>query len=490
MTSNRRLLTLSVATALGLTGLSGPMTATASPKGARALTWGACPARSQAPRGTYCSTIKVPLDYAKPTGRQITLTLAMVGSRDAERTLVVNPGGPGQSGIQAAQPVWATMSPEVSAKYNVVSFDPRGVGESSPVSCGDAGKLIKHPAPDYTPAGANAEQARVAIARGVAERCATASGALLNSISTANAARDMDRVRAALSRSELDYLGYSYGSKLGATYATLFPSRTGRMILDSVVDPHVTEYAATYEQTPALERRTRQFFAWAARNDRTYHLGTTEAKVSATWTTVRAKLRTAPASGQAGATELDDLLASSLYTDVSWPDLASTVADYRKGDPSSLVGASKQLAAGAVNPAELAYNCVDDPWPRNWKTWHDDTTAAAKKAPLFAWMYTWINAPCAFWKAPTAAPVKVGSVKVPPVLLLQSHDDPATPLIGAQRMRQALSGSRLVVAGGGNHGQYLFDGNACMDGYANRYLLTGKLPAADATCKAAPSPTP
>ncbi|MFJ3234600.1 alpha/beta hydrolase [Streptomyces sp. NPDC086787] len=490
MTSTRRLLTLSVATALGLTGLAAPVTATAAPKGTSALTWGACPAGSQAPRGTYCSTIKVPLDYAKPTGPQITLTLSQVGDRDAERTLVVNPGGPGQSGVEAAQPVWASMSPEVAAKYNVVSFDPRGVGASSPVSCGDANKLVKHPAPDYTPADAHAEQARASIARGIAERCATASGALLDSVSTANAARDMDRVREALGQSKLDYLGYSYGSRLGATYATLFPSRTGRMILDGVMDPAVGDYAATYEQNPALEQRTRQFFAWAALNDRTYHLGSTEAKVSATWTAVRAKLRTAPASGQAGATELDDLLASALYTDLSWPDLASTVADYRKGDPSSLVGASKQLAAGAVDPARLAYNCVDDAWPRNWQTWHDDTTAAAKKAPLFAWMNTWINAPCAFWKAPTAPPVKIGSVKVPPVLLLQSHDDPATPLVGAQRMHQALSGSRLVVAAGGNHGQYLFDTNACMDAYGDHYLLTGQLPTADATCKASPPPTP
>jgi pimeloyl-ACP methyl ester carboxylesterase len=143
-----------------------------------------------------------------------------------------------------------------------------------------------------------------------------------------------------------------------------------------------------------------------------------------------------------------------------------------------------------VNPPQLAYNCVDDPWPRTWKTWHADTVASAERAPVFAWLNTWYSAPCAFWKVPAAAPVKIGSATVPPMLLLQAADDPAAPLGGARKMHQALSGSRLVVAAGGNHGQFLFDTNSCMDNHGSRYLLTGKLPAKDATCKATPAPTP
>lgn len=483
---------VAVAAAFGLVAFAGSQTAGAAPavavSGPAALHWSTCPAGSDAPRGTYCSTIKVPLDHGRPDGRQIKLTLSIAGDLNAPRTLVVNPGGPGESGIGTAKLVWSSMPGDVGAKYNVVSFDPRGVGASTPVSCGDTKKLIKHPAAPYTPATDAQEQARRTVARKVAEQCDANAKALLPYITTENAARDMDRIRTAFHRDKLDYLGYSYGTRLGATYATLFPSHTGRMILDSVVDPSVTTYASQFDQNPALQHRADQFFAWAARKDGTYHLGASGAEVSAAWDAVRKKLDAHPAGGRAGSAELDDLLASAMYTDLTWADVAQDVSAYRRGDASALLDATDQLAFGGVNPAQLAYNCVDDAWPRDWSAWHRDTTASAPKSPLFAWLNTWYSAPCAFWKAPTARPVKIGSVQVPPVLLLQAKDDPATPVQGARRMHQALAGSRLVVAGGGNHGQYLFDGNTCMDRHGSQYLLTGRLPAADATCPATPAP--
>ncbi|WP_067116534.1 alpha/beta hydrolase [Streptomyces yokosukanensis] len=478
--------------ALALVALAGPQAAHAAPAAAHtgpaALHWSTCPAGSQAPRGTYCATLKVPLDYARPGGRQITLTLSMIGDLNAPRTLVVNPGGPGEPGIGTEKLVWASLPEKVGAAYNVVSFDPRGVGASTPVSCGDTTKLIKHPATPATPVNAAQEQARRTVARKVAGQCSAHAEDLLPYMTTANAARDMDRIRGAFHRDKLDYLGYSYGTRLGATYATLFPAHTGRMILDSVVDPTVSTYGAQFEQDPALQHRADQFFAWAADKDATYHLGTSRAKVSATWDAVRRNLAAHPAGRRAGSAELDDLLASAMYTDQFWSDVAQNVSDYRRGDASGLLGATDQLASGAVDPARLAYNCVDDAWPRDWAAWHRDTAAAARKAPLFAWLNTWYSAPCAYWKAPATKPVKIGSVKVPPILLLQAEDDPATPVVGARRMQKALSASRLVVAGGGNHGQYLFDGNACMDRAGNGYLLTGKLPAANATCPASPAP--
>ncbi|MER6565550.1 alpha/beta hydrolase [Streptomyces sp. NPDC001093] len=482
-----------LAAALGLVALAEPHAADAAPtavtaSGPAALHWSTCPAGSDAPRGTYCAALKVPLDYTRANGRQIKLTLSMAGDLNAPRTLVVNPGGPGEPGIGTAKLVWSSLPQDVAAQYNVVSFDPRGVGASAPVSCGDTAKLLKHPAAPYTPATDAQEQARLTVARKVAEQCGANSRDLLPYITTENAARDMDRIRTAFHRDKLDYLGYSYGTRLGATYATLFPSHTGRMILDSVVDPTVTTYASQYEQDPALQHRTGQFFAWAAKKDRTYHLGTSAAKVSAAWDAVREKLGAHPAGGRAGSAEIDDLLASAMYTDLDWGNVAQAVADYRRGDASTLLGATDQLALGGVDPAQLAYNCVDDAWPRDWATWHRDTAAAAPKAPLFAWLNTWYSAPCAFWKVPTARPVKIGSAKVPPILLLQAKDDPATPVEGARRMHQVLAGSRLVVAGGGDHGQYLFDGNTCMDQHGSRYLLTGRLPADNSKCPATPAP--
>ncbi|AOR36661.1 hypothetical protein BFF78_41405 [Streptomyces fodineus] len=481
-----------LAATLGLVILAAPQAAAtgvvATATGPAALHWSTCPTGSEAPRGTYCSTLKVPLDYARPNGRQIKLTLSMAGDLNAPRTLVVNPGGPGEPGIGTAKLVWSSLPQDVATQYNVVSFDPRGVGASTPVSCGDTAKLVKHPAAPYTPTTDAQEQARLTVARKIAEQCGASSKDLLPYITTENAARDMDRIRTAFHRDKLDYLGYSYGTKLGATYATLFPSHTGRMILDSVVDPTVTTYTSQYEQDPALQHRAGQFFAWAATKNGTYHLGASAAQVSAAWNAVRKGLDAHPAGSRAGSAEIDDLLASAMYTDLDWGNVAQAVSDYRRGDASTLLGATDQLALGGVDPAQLAYNCVDDAWPRNWATWHRDTASAAPGAPLFAWLNSWYSAPCAFWKAPTARPVKIGSAKVPPILLLQSKDDPATPVEGARRMHQVLAGSRLVVAGGGNHGQYLFDGNTCMDGHGSRYLLTGRLPADNATCPAAPAP--
>lgn len=287
---------------------------------------------------------------------------------------------------------------------------------------------------------------------------------MTNQYAVFSEARDLDRIRAALGKDKIDYLGYSAGSRLGATYATLFPTHIGRMILDRVVDPTVSTYRTRYEQDPAVQNRATQLFAWAATKDVTYHLGTTEQAVASAWQTARTALAAKPAGGRAGIAELDDLLASAKYEDDSWPQAAQAVSDYRAGRPDTLLNVTDQLASGGVDAGQLAYNCVDPGWPPNWSTWHTDTTAPAGPSPLFAWLNTWYSTPCAFWP-------------VPPVLLLQGKDDSATPLIGAQRMHEVLAGSALLVDAGGNHATYLIDPN---------YLLTGQLPA-EGTCPASTS---
>ena len=455
---------------------------------AAGVKWAECPPDLGAPRGTGCANLAVPLDYAQPSGKQISLTLAAAGVLDAPNVLVVNPGGPGESGIGTAKLVWSSLPPELSGQYLVVSFDPRGVGASSPVNCGDTSGIFPRPLPPYRPSTAAQEEQRQGIARKIADACAQHAGDLLPHITTQNAARDMDRIRLALGKDKLDYLGYSYGTKLGATYATMFPATSGRIVLDSVVDPTLTGYQAGFQQDPALQRRASQFFAWAGANDAKYHLGTTGDAVGRTWNATRDALAAHPAADKVGSAELDDMLASTMYVDASWPALADAVSRYRAGDPGELVSAAGDLALDPVNGAQLAYNCADDKWPADWRTWRADTARADRKAPLFAWQNSWYSAPCAFWKAPTAPPVKIGSGKAPSVLLVQAKDDPATPVEGAFHMQQAMRGSRLVLSAGGNHGQFLFDQNACVDKPVVDYLLTGRLPAADVKCAAPPSP--
>ncbi|MEV6284793.1 alpha/beta hydrolase [Kribbella sp. NPDC051770] len=458
-------------------GLSGPATATT-------LKWGECP--EGVPRQVACSKLQVPLDYAKPAGQQITLTLSAIGSLSAKHFMLVNPGGPGASGLGTEQMVSANLPEAVAEQYAVFSFDPRGVGLSSPVDCGDLSDLTPHPALPYRPANAAQEQKRISLAQQVAARCGDKAKNLLPYITTENAARDMDRIRIALGREKIDYLGYSYGTKLGATYATLFPQHTGRMILDSVVDPMVSTYRTAYEQNPALQKRAQALFTWTAVRDSKYHLGKTRLAVANAFDEVHRKLSAKPAGGRAGSAELDDLLASSMYIDDSWDGIMQAVADYRSGNPESLLAATDQLASQSVDVGQLAYNCMDRGWPRNWRQWHNDTAASNASAPLFAWLNTWYGAPCAFWPVGPAREIRIGSVEVPPILLLQGKTDAATPAIGALRMRQALNGSRLLVDGGGNHASYLFQKNPCIDKRAEQYLLTGELPP-DGMC---PAPAP
>ncbi|WP_432892274.1 alpha/beta hydrolase [Kribbella sp. CA-245084] len=452
--------------------------AVAAPK----LTWGECPPDSGAFRQVACATLKVPLDYANPNGRQITLTISGVGSLTAPHALLVNPGGPGAPGIGVEQMVSAALPEKVAEQYAVFSFDPRGVGDSTPVSCGDTSKLVTHPALPYRPVNARQEQQRVQQAKQVADQCDRNAKGLLPYITTENAARDMDRIRIALGRDKIDYLGYSYGTKLGATYATLFPQHTGRMILDSVVDPLVSTYRTTYEQDPAFEARAQVMFGWIAARDTTYHLGKTAKAVGAVWQKVQSDVAEKPAGGRAGVAELSDLLASALYTDDLWSSVADAIVQYRHIDPSGLLSITDQFALQSVDPAQLAYNCMDPGWPRTWSAWHWDTTVADHRAPQFAWMNTWYSAPCAFWPVAPAKQVQIRSAA--PVLLLQGRYDAATPVIGARRMREVLPNSRLLLDKGGNHASYLFSNNPCVDGKAEKYLLTGLLPA-DGNCPAA-----
>ncbi|WP_238161329.1 alpha/beta hydrolase [Kribbella antibiotica] len=447
------------------------------------LKFGACPPDSGALRQTACATLKVPLDYAKPNGRQITLLISAVGSLSAKHYMLVNPGGPGASGIGVEQLVSVGLPEKVNDQYAVFSFDPRGVGHSSPVDCGDFSKLIKHPSLPYKPANSQQERQRVQQAKQVAEQCGRKAKDLLPYITTDNAARDMDRIRIALGRDKIDYLGYSYGTKLGATYATMFPQHTGRMILNSVVDPLVSTYRTAYEQDPAFEARAQALFAWIAGQDKAYHLGKTAKAVQAVWDKLRSDVAKKPAGGRAGISEVDDLLGGSLYTDAEWSSVAEAIVAYRHGDPSALLSITDQLATQAVDPAQLAYNCNDPGWPRNWGTWRADTKVANYRAPHFAWLNTWYGAPCAFWPVGPAAQTKIGSTKVPPILLIQPRYDGPTPLIGARRMHAVLTGSRLLVENGGNHASYLFSKNPCIDAKAEKYLLTGQLPA-DGNCPA------
>ena len=315
-------------------------------------------------------------------------------------------------------------------------------------------------------------------------------------------ARDMDSIRVALGQRQISYYGVSYGTYLGQVYATLYPHRIRRMVLDSVVDPAGAWYADNIGQDYAFQGRMTAFFAWIAAGDAVFHLGATEAAVNATWLATLARLASHPISGSSGPLmgpdELSDTFLIGGYSNSWWPYLAGALSSYvRGGSASTLVTLYRQV--GQQNENEFAVytavECSDVNWPRSWARWNADTRRVNRTAPFYAWGNVWFNAACAFWPVHgPATPLHIDGTGLPPILMLQGSLDAATPYQGALVARRLLPSARMVVvAGGGNHGQSLASPpNACVDGYLDRYLATGALPAkaglVSATCPALPAP--
>jgi pimeloyl-ACP methyl ester carboxylesterase len=457
--------------------------------------------------GVQCASLQVPLDYSHPGGRKITLALSRVRATappgQREGVLLVNPGGPGGSGVGLASFVAGGLEPAVASRYDIIGFDPRGVGSSDPALHCQPG-FFRGVRPNGIPARRAAEQVMESQAKAYAAACQKRFGWLLPHMTTADAARDLDSIRAALGQRKISYFAYSYGTYLGQVYATLFPQRVRRMVLDSTVNPDGVWYADNIDQDYAFQGRMAAFFAWVARNHGVYGLGGTGAQVQQAWYRIRDRLATYPIRGPSspmiGPEEYDNTFLQGAYNDSLWPGLAAAFAGYdHTGSVTQMISEYQQY--GTQNENQFAvYNavqCSDVNWPRDWARWDADARRVYLRAPFEAWDNTWYNAACAFWpvKGP-AQPLRITGRGLPGILMLQGSLDPATPYAGALVAHQRLPTSRLVVVeGGGNHGQSLsLPASSCVNGYLNRYLATGALPgsggpgAVNATCRALPPP--
>jgi pimeloyl-ACP methyl ester carboxylesterase len=311
----------------------------------------------------------------------------------------------------------------------------------------------------------------------------------------------MDQIRQSFGVKQVTYYGFSYGTYLGQVYGTLFPGSVRRMVLDSTVDPTGAWYADNIAQDYAFQGRLEAFFAWTAKYDSDYHLGTTTAEVQASYYKIRAMLKKKPAGGKVGEDELDDTIVQGGYLEELWPSFAQALSQYlTQGDGSSLVTQYQEFGVQGENEFAVynAVECADVNWPRNWSTWQADTERVYKTAPFYAWDNAWFNAACAFWpvKGPDK-PFQVNGAKLPPVLMLQGTLDPATPYAGAQDAHKLLPTARMVVVeGGGSHGQSLESPpDNCVQGYLNGYLADGTVPdqeagLVNATCAPVAAPTP
>jgi len=471
---------------------------------ASTLHWSAC-GGSLAP--AECSSLRVPLNYADPGGRKITLALSMIPATapvaKQQGVLLVNPGGPGAPGRSLAAAVAAGLSPQVAATYDIVGFDPRGVGGSVPaLSCDPS--FFTGVQPNDIPANAAAEQVLINRAKAYAAGCEQRYGWLLPYLTTVNTARDLDQIRQAFGVQQINYYAFSYGTYLGQVYGTLFPDRVRRMVLDSTVDPTGAWYEDNIEQDYAFQGRMNAFFAWTAKYDSSYHLGTTQAQVEAAYYKVRDALAKTPITGQGGPLvgpdELDDTFIIAGYLTAVWPAFAQALSQYLvSGNSAALADQYEEWGTTPANEFAVynAVECADVNWPRNWAKWQSDTERVYQTAPFEAWDNAWFNAACAFWPVTgPAKPFTVNGAGLPPILMLQGTLDPATPYAGAQDAHRLLPSARMVVVeGGGNHGQSLeTPPNACVQNYLNAYLATGAVPdrpgLVNATCPATADPTP
>jgi pimeloyl-ACP methyl ester carboxylesterase len=450
-----------------------------------------------------CSTVRVPLDHSRAGGKKISIAVSRIKHTAAKSQgpLLVNPGGPGGSGLTLAGFVAGSLPKKVAAQYDVIGFDPRGVGKSEPaLDCKpgyfDPGR------PDSVPRNAKDELANIKRAKGYAEACGKKHGDLLKHINTVNAVEDMDDIRRALGSKKINYFGYSYGTYLGAVYGKLHPDRVRRAVLDSIVNPNGVWYEDNLDQDYAFDARHKAFAAWVAKHDADYKLGTDPAAVEKAWYKMRDAVRKDPAGGKVGASELEDTFIPGGYYNGYWPDLAAAFAAFVNDDDDEPLAEAYDAFAAVDAEGDNGYSiytsvqCRDASWPRDWRTWHRDNEKVYAKAPFMAWNNAWYNAPCAFWPEKSLKAPDISNKKLPPVLLFQATDDAATPYDGGVVVHRQLKGSSLVVEeGGGNHGISL-SGNKCLDDYLSDYLATGKVPRgkgsgdADAVCDKLPDPEP
>lgn len=507
-----------VTAGLGLTCLiAGGMPASAAPVPSSAsagplrhpLVWSSCSPQQKELRaaGARCTRVTVPLDHADPDGPTIEIAVSRIAATGAHGKrrgiLLSNPGGPGGTGLDNTLYLRSALK-DAAAGYDLIGFDPRFLGESTPVTCDPAAPA---PAPGPTTTRREDFDRSVRDARDTARRCQEHgdNARLLPHATSRNVARDMDAIRAALGEPKLSYYGVSYGADLGAVYTQMFPRRTDRIVIDSSTDPAATQYELFQRAGRPLEESLDDWAEWAALRDAAYHLGSTPARVRASVQALLdgAERRPVVVSGvrlDAGLLRL--VLRQFIQHEEYDPALASTVRDLVDAAAGRPVEPGPELASmlELLGSPELVdsmlggalFMCGDSGWPAGgWphdpETYWRNMERSRVSRPVFGPLVNGMMAPCAFWTSTSREPATVIGNDVP-VLMLQARHDNNVPYEGALALHRRLTGSRLVTADIRSHGVFGrgLEGLTpvpCADRAVVDYLRDGTLPAADLTCR-------
>ncbi|MFT7835924.1 alpha/beta hydrolase [Saccharothrix sp. BKS2] len=482
----KKLLSL-LAVPIAAAALVVPGVSSAEPAPATTVEWVECPADAAAP-GLECGTVRVPLDYRDPGGRTIEVMISRLASRNPEKRrgiLLTNPGGPSPGLRFPAELALGGLPQEVRDAYDVIGVDPRGVGHSTPVTCDlTPEQQFAGSVPPYAVTPADVRE-WAGETREIARRCAASPTAhLMPHTTTANAARDLDRVRAALGEPKASYLGYSYGTYLGAVYATLFPRTTDRVVLDSNLGAGGWDVEGGRMYARGVEDTFPDFARWAAaRPD--LGLGGTPRQVRAKYFDLAGRLDAAPVQGLTGP-QFRMLTFVGLYGtgDAAFTRLAGLWRALDTGTP--LPPDDTPLPPGLENliAGRLHIVCGDSRWPTSVRTYERNVAVDRVRYPMFGAAAANIQ-PCAFWPDPVEQPVRISDRGPRNVLMVQNERDPATPLAGARSMRRAFGDrAAMVTADQGGHGVYVLGANTCANNAVTGYLLDGRRPAHDLRCAA------
>ncbi len=481
-----RALLASIAVLVALPTAAGAAT---RPSTSSTLHWTSCASSFQ------CAHLRVPLDDSNPNGPTISLALVRLpakGPGPRIGSLLVNPGGPGASGVQFVEQSASTLPAAIRARFDIVGWDPRGVGGSAPVSC--TSNLDSYYGLDFAPQTDAERQALDAGVQKLVGECQAKNAADLPYLSSERTAGDMDRIRAALGDPKLTYVGFSYGTYLGSLYADRFPTRVRAMVLDGAVDSALSAAQQQIQQAVGFEDDL-DMFLQSCSTDATcaFHSG---GNASAAYDQLRAQLdsSTIPATGAGrgrtlDGTEFDIGVTQFLYAGkTAWPALAQALASAAKGDGAAMLMSSDQYTGRSSDgtydqslEAFLAIGCLDGPDVGGLAGLQAIEAQATAAAPRLGASVVNNSLACALWPVPVQPTPVPRAVGAPPIVVIGNTNDPATPYSWAQGLSRELSSSVLITVNSDMHTAYA-SGNKCVDAAVDRYLLTLVPPALGARC--------
>jgi pimeloyl-ACP methyl ester carboxylesterase len=441
-----------------------------------------------------CGSLSVPLDYRHPSGRHIALALARLPATGKRiGVLFTNPGGPGASGVDFLRSADSVFPDEIRKSFDILAWDPRGVGASAPVQCLD--HLDPFFAVDHDPHTAVAVARNVAASKALVAGCSHNSGPLLPYVSTTATVADLDAIRAAIGEQQISYIGFSYGTLIGQMYADRYPKRVRAMVLDGVVDPARSYAESSVDQAESFDTDLSAFFdhcradagcAFARGSDpaTAYDDLTTTIAQEPIPGTVDGEARTL------GPGEFDIGVASALYGGSdAYDTLAAALAQAARGIGDHMLELSdaytgRQTGGKYTNETAASYavGCIDSPAPPDVAAVQRLAARAQRVAPRFGATTVWLGLPCTVWPAPVVGKVApIHAPDAPPILVVGTTHDPATPFAWAVSVAHQLDSGRLLSAVGTAHTAY-GRSNECVDGHVDRYLLALVLPAPATTC--------